>query len=65
MIFLKTRTPVCGEQLCLPGTEWKNTNIVIQAGFIKPDGTPQILEGNPYQHTDGKTYHVFGSADRT
>lgn len=49
----------------LPGTQWKNTNIVIQAGFIKPDGTSQIMEGNPYQHTDGKTYHVFGSADRT
>ncbi len=51
--------------IILPGTEWKNTPIVIQAGFIRPDGTPQILEGNPYQHTDGKTYHVFGSSDRT
>jgi SusD family. len=49
----------------LPGTQWKNTEIVIQAGFIKPDGTPQIMEGNPYTHTDGKTYHVFGSSDRT
>lgn len=49
----------------LPGSQWKNTEIVIQAGFIKPDGTAQIMEGNPYTHTDGKTYHVFGSADRT
>ncbi len=49
----------------LPGTDWKDTKIVLQAGFIKPDGTPQILEGNPYIHSDGKTYHVFGSSDRT
>lgn len=49
----------------LPGTQWKNTNIVIQAGFIKPDGTPQILEGNAYTHTDGVTYYVYGSPDRT
>ncbi|WP_126974469.1 RagB/SusD family nutrient uptake outer membrane protein [Gynurincola endophyticus] len=51
--------------IILPGTNWKQTEIVIQAGFIKPDGTPQILSGNPYTHTDGKTYHIFGSSDRT
>lgn len=51
--------------MILPGTTWKQTEIVIQAGFIKPDGTPQILQGNSYTHTDGKTYHVFGSSDRT
>lgn len=51
--------------LILPGTSWKETEIVIQAGFIKPDGTPQILNGNPYAHNDGKTYYVYGSSDRT
>lgn len=49
----------------LPGTLWKNTKIVIQAGFIKPDGTPEILSGNPYLHSDGNTYYVFGGKDNT
>jgi len=46
----------------LPGTEWKNTEIVIQAGFIEPDGTPKL-----YQKTtitvDGTSYDTYGAAD--
>ena len=45
----------------LPGTMWKNTTIVIQAGFIMPDGTPRIFSGNPYT-MNGITYYVFGGA---
>jgi len=50
----------------LPGTQWKNTTINIQAGFIKPDGTPCIYSGNPFTNpADGKTYYVFGGPNKT
>lgn len=50
----------------LPGTQWKNTTINIQAGFIKPDGTPCIYSGNPFTNpSDGKTYYVFGGPNKT
>lgn len=50
----------------LPGTQWKETTIVIQAGYVKPDGTAQIYSGNPYVNpADGKTYYVFGGANKT
>lgn len=48
----------------LPGTTWKKTEIVIQAGTILPDGTPQILSGNPYTK-DGVKYYVFGAQNKT
>lgn len=48
----------------LPGTSWKGQKIVIQAGFIKPDGGAQIFGGEPIQ-VSGKTYYPFGAADRT
>lgn len=46
----------------LPGTQWKGQEIIIQAGFIKPDGTPQILSGDPFSY-NGKTYYTYGAAD--
>lgn len=50
----------------LPGTQWKNTTINIQAGYIEPDGTPVIYSGNPYENpADGKTYYVFGGAAKS
>lgn len=46
----------------LPGTVWKNTEIVIQAGLIAPDGSAKL-----YQKTtavlDGTTYHSYGASD--
>lgn len=48
----------------LPGTQWKGTTIVIQAGYIDPSGTPVIFSGNPFEK-DGKTYYVFGAANNT
>jgi hypothetical protein len=48
----------------LPGTYWKGKQIIIQAGFVKPDGTAQILSGNPYIH-NGVTYTIYGSSDIT
>lgn len=50
----------------LPGTQWKNTTINIQAGYIKPDGTACIYSGNPFNNpNDGKTYYVFGGPNKT
>ena len=50
----------------LPGTEWKGETIVIQAGLIQQNGTPEILGGNPYVWpVDGKTYYPFGGADKS
>ncbi len=48
----------------LPGTNWKDQKIIIQAGFIKPDGSPQILGGDPFT-VNGQTYYTYGSASRT
>lgn len=46
----------------LPGTAWKNTEIVIQAGFIQPDGTPKLYQKTSIE-VDGVTYHTYGAAD--
>jgi hypothetical protein len=48
----------------LPGTSWKGQKIIIQAGFIKPDGSPQLFGGEPVT-ANGKTYYPYGAADRT
>jgi len=48
----------------LPGTAWKGQKIIIQAGFIKPDGSAQLFGGEPIT-ANGKTYYPFGAADRT
>lgn len=46
----------------LPGTEWKNTEIVIQAGFIEPDGTPKLYQKTTTE-VGGTTYYTYGAAD--
>ncbi len=46
----------------LPGTEWKNTEIVIQAGFVEPDGTPKLYQKTQIE-VDGVTYYTYGAAD--
>ncbi|MEX2371057.1 MAG: RagB/SusD family nutrient uptake outer membrane protein [Bacteroidales bacterium] len=46
----------------LPGTTWKNTEIVIQAGLIEPDGTPKLYQKTSYT-LDGTQYHTYGAAD--
>ncbi|HKK69042.1 MAG TPA: RagB/SusD family nutrient uptake outer membrane protein, partial [Bacteroidales bacterium] len=45
----------------LPGTIWKDTKIVIQAGLITPDGTPKLLQGGSVT-VDGEKYYTYGSA---
>ena len=46
----------------LPGTIWKNTEIVIQAGFIEPNGTPRLLT-RANTTVNGVTYHTYGAAN--
>lgn len=46
--------------LIVPGTEWKNTKIVIQGGLIKQDGTEVYRVPITEQGKDGKTYYSMG-----
>jgi len=46
----------------LPGTEWKGQTIRIQAGYVKPDGTPVIEADKASIEVNGVTYHTFGAA---
>ncbi|GGC15222.1 glycan metabolism protein RagB [Parapedobacter defluvii] len=48
----------------LPGTEWKGKTIVIQGGYIQPDGTPKI-ETKDQITVNGATYYTYGAADWT
>ncbi|MCE7064627.1 RagB/SusD family nutrient uptake outer membrane protein [Dyadobacter sp. CY326] len=48
----------------LPGTAWKGQKIIIQAGFIKPDGNAQLFGGEPIK-VGSTTIYPFGAADRT
>ena len=45
----------------LPGTEWKGQKIRIQAGYVKPDGTPVIEADKASIEVNGVTYHTFGA----
>jgi hypothetical protein len=48
----------------LPGTEWQGTTIIIQAGYVEPDGTG-VIETNTSIELNGVTYYTFGAADWT
>ncbi len=45
----------------LPGTIWKNNEIVIQAGYIEPNGTPKLLQGGSIK-VNGNTYYTYGAS---
>ena len=48
----------------LPSTTWKNTEIIIQAGFIKPDGEciMETQDNTTSCEYNGKKYYVFGAS---
>lgn len=46
----------------LPGTVWKNTEIIIQAGYIQPDGADKLYQKTQIE-VDGTTYYTYGAAD--
>ncbi len=46
----------------LPGSIWKDTKIIIQGGYIKPNGTPVMLKSD-HITVDGETYYTYGASD--
>jgi hypothetical protein len=48
----------------LPGTTWKNTKIIIQGGYIQPDGTA-VIESDASIDAYGQTWYTYGAADYT
>lgn len=46
----------------MPFSTWKDTEIVIQGGLIKPDGTPDILVGNNTITDNGIDYFSYGAS---
>jgi hypothetical protein len=50
--------------LILPGTTWKGKTIIIQGGFVQPDGTAKIETNESITH-NGVTYYTYGAPDWT
>lgn len=48
----------------LPGTFWKGKEIVIQAGYIQPDGTPKLLTKDQIE-VNGVVYYTYGAENST
>ncbi|WP_346316368.1 RagB/SusD family nutrient uptake outer membrane protein [Chitinophaga sp. YIM B06452] len=48
----------------LPGTSWKGTNIVIQAGYVKPDGQA-VIRIKDQITIGGNTYYTYGAPSTT
>lgn len=48
----------------LPGTTWKDKTIIIQGGYVQPDGTAKIETKESITH-NGVTYYTYGAADWT
>lgn len=46
----------------VPNSLWKDTQIIIQGGYIQPDGTPVILADESIE-VDGKMYYTYGASD--
>lgn len=44
-----------------PGSTWKNTEIIIQAGLVKPDGTALYRKDGSVSH-NGNTYYAYGAS---
>ncbi|MBX3256755.1 MAG: RagB/SusD family nutrient uptake outer membrane protein [Chitinophagaceae bacterium] len=59
-IFLNKDARLWGTAV-LPQTMWKNTEIIIQAGFVKPDGSA-VIRTNDQVTISGTTYYTYGAA---
>jgi len=46
----------------LPYSNWRNTQIIVQGGLIKPDGNQLIFVDQSAEGLDGNTYYVYGAA---
>ncbi len=45
----------------LPSSIWKGVEIIIQGGYIQPDGTP-VIEAKGEIEVDGTTYYTYGGS---
>ncbi len=43
-----------------PGTQWRNTKIIIQGGLVKPTGELVFAAATTVEGKDGNTYHSLG-----
>ncbi len=59
-IFLNKDARLWGTAV-LPSTTWKNTKIIIQAGFVRPDGSA-VIRTNDNTTIGGTTYYTYGAA---
>ncbi|WP_214227788.1 RagB/SusD family nutrient uptake outer membrane protein [Pedobacter sp. B4-66] len=62
--IFKGKDPRLSASVILPGSNWKNTNIVIQGGIVKADGSSIWLANDPYTF-DGKTYYGKGNGSES
>ncbi len=46
----------------LPGTKWKNKDIIIQAGYVQPNGLP-VIETKASITVNDVTYYTYGASD--
>lgn len=59
-IFKKKDARLWGTAI-LPSTPWKNIPIIIQAGYVKPDGNA-VIRTNEHMVINGTTYYTYGAA---
>ncbi len=45
-----------------PGSYYKDVEIIIQGGLVKPDGSALLETRSSYEH-NGKTYYVYGASE--
>ena len=50
--------------IVVPSSMWKDTEIILQAGYIDPSGTPVTLTKASVD-VDGQKYHTYGGANAT
>ena len=48
--------------IILPGSRWKNINIIMQGGMIRQDGTKVVYTNASANGRDGKTYWSLGAS---
>jgi hypothetical protein len=49
----------------IPFSMWRNTQIIIQGGYIQPDGTLVLRGANEPIEVGGDTYYVYGASGPT
>lgn len=58
--IFRDKDPRLAATVILPFSTWKNTEIIIQGGLVKPDNTVLFLEKGEYEAAGGKKYFTYG-----